>query len=160
MSNSCDPLDCSPPGLSVMGFLRQEYWSGLPFPPSGGLPDAGIKPTSALAGGFFTTEPPGKPSHRISTHPNLIWPHPNLNVSAQTLFPNKFTPPGARGVKPWTYLMGNSALLTTVLKAENRRLGCKMQHQLRQCRVIKMNSWLSHWRHISSAKLWATANKL
>ena len=39
-----------------MGFSRQEHWSGLPFPPRGGLPDAG----SALAGGFFTTEPPGK----------------------------------------------------------------------------------------------------
>ena len=47
--------------LSV-GFSRQEYCSGLPFPPPGGLPDPGLKPTSsALAGGFFTTEPPGKP---------------------------------------------------------------------------------------------------
>ena len=41
--------------LSV-GFSRQEYWSGLPFPPPGHLPHPGIKPTSpALAGGFFTT---------------------------------------------------------------------------------------------------------
>ena len=43
--------------LSV-GFSSQEYWSGLPFPPAGDLPDPGIKPTSlvtpALAGGFFT----------------------------------------------------------------------------------------------------------
>ena len=45
-----------------MGFSRQEYWSGLPFPPPGDLPDPGIKPASlALAGRFFTTEPPGKP---------------------------------------------------------------------------------------------------
>ena len=45
-----------------MGSSRQEYWSGLPFPPPGDLPDSGIEPTSpALAGGFFTTEPPGKP---------------------------------------------------------------------------------------------------
>ena len=40
-----------------MGFLRQEYWSGLPFPSPGDLPDPGIEPTSlgfpALAGGFF-----------------------------------------------------------------------------------------------------------
>ena len=28
----CDPMDCSPPGSSVLGFFRQEYWSGLPFP--------------------------------------------------------------------------------------------------------------------------------
>ena len=51
-----------------MVFPRQEYWSGLPFPSPGDLPDPGIEPTSpALAGGFFTTEPPGKPSGYIST---------------------------------------------------------------------------------------------
>ena len=45
-----------------MGFSRTEYWSGLPFPPPGDLPDPGIKLVSpALAGRFFTTEPPGKP---------------------------------------------------------------------------------------------------
>ena len=42
-----------------MGFSRQEYWSGLPFPSAGNLSDPGIKPTSlmcpALAGGFFIT---------------------------------------------------------------------------------------------------------
>ena len=41
-----------------MGFSRQEYWSGLPCPPPGALPDPGIEPTSltslALASGFFT----------------------------------------------------------------------------------------------------------
>ena len=46
-----------------MEFPRQEYWSGLPFPSPGDLPDPGIKPTSpALAGKFFTTEPPGQGS--------------------------------------------------------------------------------------------------
>ena len=46
--------------LSI-GFPRQEYWSGLPFLPPGDLPRAGIEPVSpALAGGFFTTELPGK----------------------------------------------------------------------------------------------------
>ena len=45
-----------------MGFPRQEYWSGLPLPSPGDLPNPGIEPMSpALAGGFFTTEPPGKP---------------------------------------------------------------------------------------------------
>ena len=42
-----------------MGFSRQEYWSGLPRPPPGDLPDPGTEPTSltspSLAGGFFTT---------------------------------------------------------------------------------------------------------
>ena len=42
-----------------MEFPRQEYWSELPFPSPGDLPNPGIEPTSpALAGGFFTTEPP------------------------------------------------------------------------------------------------------
>ena len=49
-----------------MEFSRQEYWIGLPFPPPGDLPDPEIEPTSlaspALAGGFFTTAPPGKPN--------------------------------------------------------------------------------------------------
>ena len=45
-----------------MGFSMQEYWSGLPFPSPGDLPDRGIEPEfPALAGRFFTTEPPGKP---------------------------------------------------------------------------------------------------
>ena len=49
-----------------MGFPRQECWSGLSFPPPGDLPDPGIEPMSpALAGGFFTTEPPGKPYSRF-----------------------------------------------------------------------------------------------
>jgi len=45
-----------------MEFSRQEYWSGLPFPSPGDLPDPGIELTfPELTGGFFTTEPPGKP---------------------------------------------------------------------------------------------------
>ena len=53
---------CQAP-LSVE-FSRQEYQSGQPFPSPGDLPDPGIEPGSlaspVLAGGFFTTEPPGK----------------------------------------------------------------------------------------------------
>ena len=45
-----------------MRFSWHEYWSGLPCPPSEDLPNPRIEPVSpALAGGFFTTEPPGKP---------------------------------------------------------------------------------------------------
>ena len=60
----CDPIDCSPPGPLSMGFSRQKYWSGWPFPPPGDLLDPGIELASpaspALAGGFFTNEPSGK----------------------------------------------------------------------------------------------------
>ena len=55
-----------------LGFSRQEYCHGLPIPPPGDLPDPGIEPKSpaspAMAGGFFTTEPPGSPKlnmHRV-----------------------------------------------------------------------------------------------
>ena len=52
-----------------MGFSRQEYWSGLPCPLPGDLPDSGIKPASlespALAGGFSTAEPPGKLGNEV-----------------------------------------------------------------------------------------------
>ena len=48
-----------------MEFSNQVYWSGMPFPPPRDLLDSGVKPMAptslALAGGFFTTEPPGKP---------------------------------------------------------------------------------------------------
>ena len=52
-------MNCSPPGFSCLEFSRQEYWSGLPFPTPGDLPDPEIEPESpALAGGFFTTGAP------------------------------------------------------------------------------------------------------
>ena len=52
---------CSPPGFSIHGFSRQEYWSGLPFPFPGDLPDPGIEPGSpALQADSLPSEPPGK----------------------------------------------------------------------------------------------------
>ena len=52
-----------------LGFSRQEYWSGLPFPPPGDLPNPEIEPASlvfsVLEGRFFTTEPHGKPNSNM-----------------------------------------------------------------------------------------------
>ena len=67
LSLSCGQLFCNPRTVACqapqsMGFPRQECWSGLPSSSPGDLPDPGIKRASpALAGGFFTTEPLGKP---------------------------------------------------------------------------------------------------
>ena len=59
----CDPMDCSLPGSSLHGILRQEYSSGLPFPLPGDLPNPRIEPESpALQENTLTSEPPGKPS--------------------------------------------------------------------------------------------------
>ncbi|XP_070330539.1 protein enabled homolog isoform X3 [Odocoileus virginianus] len=50
-----------------MGFSRQEYWSGLPFPPPGDLPDPGVEVrVPPLQADALTSEPPGKPSHHSS----------------------------------------------------------------------------------------------
>ena len=52
-----------------MGFLRQEYWSGVPLPTPGDLPNPGIKPVSpALTCWFLTTEPPVKPQYEHKMH--------------------------------------------------------------------------------------------
>ena len=55
----CNPMDGAHQAPLSMEFSRQEYWSGLPCPPPGDLPDSGIEPMSlmspALAGRFFTT---------------------------------------------------------------------------------------------------------
>ena len=60
-----------------MGLARQEYWSGLPFPPPGDPPNPGIKPkfltSPALAGGFFTT--------------SATWEAQSESVSVVTLLP-------------------------------------------------------------------------
>ena len=60
----------APPSI---GFFRQEYWSRLPFPSPGDVPDPGIKPGSpALRADALTSEPPGKPSKSIPEHLLLL----------------------------------------------------------------------------------------
>ena len=84
---------CQAP-LSI-GFSRQEYWSGLPCPSSRegschAPPDPGIKPECpALAGGFFTTEPPGKPSFTYAAAAKSLQSCPTL------CDPIDSSPPGA-----------------------------------------------------------------
>ena len=57
-----------------MGFPKQEYWSGLPFPSPGDLHNPGIKLESpALAGRFFTTKPPGKPILTRRWSQRVVW---------------------------------------------------------------------------------------
>ena len=61
-------MDCSPHRVPLsMGFSRQEYWSGLPFPSSR---PRGRTCFSSLAGRFSTTEPLGKPAATYTLHPS------------------------------------------------------------------------------------------
>ena len=65
----CDPRTTFRQAPLSMGFSRKEYWSVLPCPPPGDLPDPGIEPvplkSSAFGGGFFTTSVPEKPTHSL-----------------------------------------------------------------------------------------------
>ena len=68
LTHSCSvmsaSLDCSPLGSSVLGISRQEYWSGLPFLSPGMELLSPVAP--ALAGRFFTSEPPGQLSNLLT----------------------------------------------------------------------------------------------
>ena len=69
----------APPSL---GFSRQEYWSGLPFPSPGDLPDPGIEPRSpTLEADALTSEPPGKP--KILYVITAMW---NLKKKKKTMY--------------------------------------------------------------------------
>ena len=69
----CDPMDCSPPGsFCPWGFSRQEYWSGLPCPPPGDLPNPGIEPRSpAFQADSLPSESPGR--KMCSLHISPSW---------------------------------------------------------------------------------------
>ena len=67
-----DSMDSSLPGSSVHGISRQEYWSVLPFPSPGDLPDPGIKPGSpALQADSLPFEPPGKPIEKVNREQSI-----------------------------------------------------------------------------------------
>ena len=62
----CNPMGCSPPGSLIHGISNKNTREGYHLPSPGDLPDPGIEPMSpALAGRFFTTEPPGNPQDFI-----------------------------------------------------------------------------------------------
>ena len=71
-----------------MEFPRQQYWSGLPFPSAGDLPDPGIEPRSpALQADALPSEPPGKPWVEVRLTPlapPLYWAGECLTLQGQT----------------------------------------------------------------------------
>ena len=74
MSDSATPWTVAHQAPLSMGFPRQEYWSGVPFPSPGDLPDLGIKPrSSVLQTGSIPSEPPGKlPKSLLSNQLSLL----------------------------------------------------------------------------------------
>ena len=69
----CDPVNCSPQAPPSMGFSRQEYWSGLPFPSPGDLPNPGMQPRSvALQVNSVSSEPLELYSDRLRLPPTSL----------------------------------------------------------------------------------------
>ena len=67
------PWTAGPQAPASMGFPRQEYWSRLPFPSPGDLPDSGIEPGSpALQADALTSEPPGKPKDVVHIYDGIL----------------------------------------------------------------------------------------
>ena len=64
----CDPLELQPAHQATQSvrFRRQEFWSELPFPPPGDLPDSGIKPTSAVSPALQADSLPAEPSESVT----------------------------------------------------------------------------------------------
>ena len=97
-----------------MGISRQEYWQGLPFPSPGNLPNPGIKPTSpespALAGRFFTAEPPRKPHSKLTPNPH----------STPTSLPSLWGWFGLGGFDHWPKLDTTSPSVRNIGKGLNK----------------------------------------
>ena len=76
-SDSATPWTVALQAPLLMGFPRQEYWSGLPFPPPVDLPDSGTEPGFSVSytstGGFFTTVPPGKTHLPFAANFYITW---------------------------------------------------------------------------------------
>ena len=79
VSDSVTPWTVAYQAPQSIEFSRQEYWSGLPFPSSGDLPDPGIEPRSpTLRADTLPSEPSGKPYNSLKPLPKKKYRHPSL----------------------------------------------------------------------------------
>ena len=102
-----------------MGFLRQEYRSGLPFPSPGDLPDLGIEPASpALSGGFFTTEPLRRapaPNTHTHTHTHTHPKERKRRERESQLLESEGTLPFSAHLIIWLFELGVESKLASFL---------------------------------------------
>ena len=129
----------APPSL---GFSRQEYWSGLPFPSPGHLPDPGIEPRSpALQADALTSEPPGKPNlDSILKSRDITLPTKICLVKAMVF------PLVMYGCESWT-----------VKKAEHRRiyaLNCGVGEDSWESLGLQGDPTSPFWRRSALGVLW------
>ena len=127
-----------------MGFLRQEYWSGLPFPSPGDRPNPGIELMSpALAGGVFTATSPGKPRNYSRTS---LMPLVSNAESIKCHFPSQISinlsllflwSPGNRGKSP--VLSQDSKLTRSFLYT------CHYTRIVQKIILVSLHLGVFHW---------------
>ena len=99
-----------------MGFSRQEYWGGLPFPSPGDLPNPGIEPGSpALQTDTLLSEPPGKPN-QFSSVQSLsrvwcLWSHESQHARPPCLSPTPGVHPDSRPSSQWCHPDSSSSVV-------------------------------------------------
>ena len=137
-----------------MGFSRQEYWSGLPFPSAGDLPDPGIKPRSpALQAGALPSAPPGKPKVKVAqsvfvtpqTIQSMDSPGQNTGVDClsllQGIFPTQASNPGVPHCRQILYQLSHKGSPYNHKTGKN-----KMSNNTKDGGVDESLHWHKHFR--------------
>ena len=95
-------MDRNLPGSSLQGFSRQEYWSGLPCPSPGDLPDPGMEPRSpTLQADSLTSEPPGKPTYLLPQGKSLQLSMATLGFGLPQWLSGKESPAMQETLETW-----------------------------------------------------------
>ena len=107
----CHPMDCSPPDSSVLGFSRQEYWSGLPFLSPGDLSNPGMELRSpALQADSLLSELPGSLYRKASAQSlSHVWLLSHGLQPARLLYPRYF--PGKNTGVSYHFLLQHKGLV-------------------------------------------------
>ena len=123
----CDPMDCTCQAPLSMGFSRQDYWSGLPFPSPGDLPNPGIEPGSpALQADSLPSEPQGEHATVIPSWSHFI--SPRLFTSDISLELEKLASLGYFGQVFFSFLM--NTILTDMVSYFQLDTKCLTFHVL------------------------------
>ena len=122
MSNSVTPRTVAPQASLSIEFSRQEYWSGLAFPPPGDLPDPGIKPTAVASLALQEDSLPLHPPHPGKPLKSMHWL--GNNKKENTLMSPKYDIHWVLGIQWWTKLricseeVNNSQVMVTFISAQ------------------------------------------
>ena len=121
------PMDCSPPGSPSMGFSREQYWSGWPFPSPGDLPNPGVNPPSPiLQADSLPSEPPGNPQRVLGLWSSGFLAYWNSLISPEWTTLDFMIQNNERSVKWGTWHMASSLSSSELCKVLFWTLGKRL----------------------------------